>query len=254
MTSPDVTRLQPVAPGRRRRRARRHPPNGPPGRSQPEVGEVAHRRQGAIDGVPLEAQVRERLAAPASRPRPTMPCVESDHLRCAPRGQQRGDRRVERTPGPLPHHPDRALGAAHQVLESSVPRHVDDAHGQWDLARPRPLPGTPVPSQRSLDASEQRADGRPASRAGPTACRATSQKAATCSRKILGPRGSPRASLQGPHRRRAVRGCDRPGRVRPSSRGASRTWPRWRRSASAWSSPNNVAARSAVGGAPHVKQ
>jgi hypothetical protein len=118
-----------------------------------EVGEVAHRRQRALDRIALEHQRHAGLAGERLLPgRP--PGVALQDLRRV-LGEQLGDRRVERAARALADDPRGVPGAAQPVLERRVAGHVHDANGERDLLTLRSArPALAVPALG--EAREQR--------------------------------------------------------------------------------------------------
>ena len=100
-----------------------------------KIGEIAHRRQRAIDRFALQNPCRARLAIHRFRPR-RCPSIERENFRgliC----EQRGYRRIECVACPLTHDSYGKLFASQHALEGGVPSDVNDSHRQGDLITPR---------------------------------------------------------------------------------------------------------------------
>ena len=96
-----------------------------------EVGEVAHRRECAVDRLAVQRQPRTRLARERLFPRRPI-SIEREDLRRFVR-EPRGDRRIERAACSLAHDTRGELVTAKHALEGGVSRHVSDPHRQRDL-------------------------------------------------------------------------------------------------------------------------
>ena len=96
-----------------------------------EVGEVAHRRQRAVDRLAFERQPR----APARR-RASLPCdapSSSATIAAASSAKHAAIAGSNAPPGPLAHDTDRPFGPAALTLRIGVSGHVGDPYRQWNL-------------------------------------------------------------------------------------------------------------------------
>ena len=133
---PRIGRLQPAS-HRRARRQLGHPGGvpGQPGRD--EIGEVAHRRQGAIDPVLGEGERPAWLGRERGVPDGRALVVREDLPR--PVGERGDDAGVECAPRPLADHAHGGVDPADHPVERRVAGDVHDPHGERDLLASEPV-------------------------------------------------------------------------------------------------------------------
>ena len=184
-----------------------------------EVGEVAHRRQRAIDRVALERQLRRRFGGERRVPGRAVR-VEREELLgvvgepAATPGRTRARRARGRTPRGV-------LRPPTMRWKVGVAGDVHDPHGERDLLAAG-RPGSPLPSQRSVNAAnsactEGGSPSRSVSICADLAQRGEVAPVASVPRAAGGARSGRRADRRRSLGLRAARACARPG-ARPASR------------------------------------
>ena len=118
-----------------------------------QVGEVAHRGQGSVDGLALEVRCGRGSDASVSSHASAIG-IEREDVR-SPSARSGGYGRIERVTGSVADDAGRELVAAQHALEGGVVGDVNDAYGQRDLILPC-TPGLALAVPALGDVAEQR--------------------------------------------------------------------------------------------------